>query len=322
MKVHRSISELVHAPGPVVLAIGVFDGVHLGHKSVLEKAKTEAQRIGGTAIPLSFDPHPARILRPDSAPLLLTATEHKLSLLESMGFTHTLLLSFDSAMAATSADSFIEALAAAARPLAAICVGSEWSFGKGRQGNLERLSQLGARLNFAEIGVPEVQIDGEPVSSTRIRNTVALGQLETAERLLGRSYSVMGKVLHGRALGRTIGFPTANLSLLNEQLPPGGVYAVRVQSRAFAGVRLGVANLGTKPTVEPSAVSPSLEVHLMDFSADLYGHILEVEFCSFLRAEQKFPSLDLLMKQIQLDAALAKELLSRGRPLGASTVSV
>jgi riboflavin kinase/FMN adenylyltransferase len=314
LKVHQSISELEHAPGPVVLAIGVFDGVHLGHRSVLERAQSEAQRIGGTAVPLSFDPHPARFLRPDAAPLLLTATEHKLALFKSMGFSHTLLLPFNASVAATSADAFIESLASAARPLAAICVGQEWSFGKGRQGNLERLSQLGAQLNFAEIGVPEVQVDGEPVSSTRIRKNVALGQLEEVERLLGRPYSVIGQVIHGKALGRTIGFPTANLALLEEQLPPNGVYAVQVRSGSFIGPRVGIANLGTRPTIDPNATQPSLEVHLLDFSGDLYGQVLEVEFSSYLRPEQKFASVEMLTKQIQQDASIARAYFSRRTP--------
>lgn len=309
MKVLHSISELAQVPGPVVLAIGVFDGLHLGHRAVLERAQEEASRIGGTAVPLSFDPHPARVLRPGNAPLLLTATEHKLRLLGGMGFSHTLLLPFDASMAATSADDFIGSLAGTARPLAAICVGHQWSFGKGRQGNLESLAKLGAQLGFAEIGVPELLREGEAVSSTRIRNAVAAGDFAQARLLLGRAYSVLGEVRHGRALGRTLGFPTANLDLFNEQLPPHGVYAVRVTGVAGEPARPGVANLGTRPTVSETAVPPTLEVHLLGFSGDLYGTILEVEFVSLLRHEQKFGSVELLRQQIQLDAARAASVL-------------
>lgn len=306
MKVHRSISELTHTPGPVVLAIGVFDGLHLGHRAVLERAQEEAHRVGGTAVPLSFDTHPARVLRPESAPLLLTASEHKLHLLHAMGFSHTLLLPFDQTLATTSADAFIQGLARAARPLAAICVGRDWSFGKGREGNLEKLATLGAQLNFREIGVSEIHIDGEVVSSTRIRSAVALGDLGEAERLLGRRYSVLGEVRHGRALGRTLGFPTANLALINEQLPPKGVYAVRVRGGSLVGPREGVANLGTRPTIDSTASHPSLEAHLFDVSQDLYGQTLEIEFASFLREEHKFSSLELLRQQIQQDAIEAR----------------
>ena len=309
VKVHHSISELAQVPGPVVLAIGVFDGLHLGHRAVLERAQEEARRIGGTAVPLSFDPHPARVLRPENAPLMLTAAEHKMRLLEAMGFSHTLLLPFNLTVAATSADDFIRSLAQTARPLAAICVGHQWSFGKGRQGNLESLAKLGSQLGFVEIGVPEILLEGEAVSSTRIRNAVAQGDFDQAKRLLGRAYSVLGEVQRGRALGRTIGFPTANLGLFNEQLPPNGVYAVRTTGDVRAEPIPGVANLGTRPTVESSPVQPTLEVHLLNYSGDLYGKILEVEFVAHLRGEQKFGSLDLLRQQIHLDTIRAREVL-------------
>jgi riboflavin kinase/FMN adenylyltransferase len=312
MKVLRSIAELADVPGPVVLAIGVFDGLHLGHHSVLSRALREAEHLGGTAVPLSFDPHPARVLRPEQPPLLLTATEHKLRLLAAMGFEDTLLLSFDAALRATPAEAFVRSLAAAARPLAAVCVGHQWSFGRGREGNLELLARLGAELHFEEIGVPEVQLEGEPVSSTRIRNAVAAGDISLASRLLGRGYTVLGDVCHGRALGRTIGFPTANLTLFNEQLPPNGVYAVRgalLGDETRALPFCGVANLGLRPTVEGDGARSSLEVHLFDFVGDIYGRRLEVEFVSFLREEKRFSSLALLQEQIARDASLARDLL-------------
>lgn len=311
VKVHRSIPELAKTPGPIVLAIGVFDGLHLGHRAVLERAQTEARRIGGTAVPLSFDPHPARVLRPEAAPLLLTSPEHKLHLLRAMGFSHAMLLPFDKTVAATSADAFIEDLAHAARPLAAICVGRDWSFGKGREGNLQKLASLGAKLRFQEIGIPEIELDGEIVSSTRIRTAIALGDFAEAERLLGRRYSVQGEVRHGRALGRTLGFPTANLALSSEQLPPNGVYAVRVAGSVLSRVHEGVANLGFRPTVDTTAVQPSLEVHLFDVSQDLYGHTLEVEFAAHLRAEQKFDSVEMLRAQIQQDTQRARTLFAQ-----------
>jgi riboflavin kinase/FMN adenylyltransferase len=311
VKVHRSISELAHAPGPVVLAIGVFDGLHLGHRAVLESAQTEANRLGGTAVPLSFDPHPAQVLRPEAAPLLLTSPAHKLNLLKGMGFSHSLLLSFDRTVASTSPDEFIKSLVHSARPLAAICVGQEWSFGKGRQGNLRKLAQLGAQLRFQEIGVPEIHLDGEAVSSTRIRNAVALGNFPEAERLLGRPFSLLAPVQHGRALGRTIGFPTANLVLSHQQLPPNGVYAVWVRLAQWNKVYAGVANLGTRPTVDSQALHPCLEVHLFDFEGDLYEQTIEVQFESLLRDERKFESLEQLREQIQRDAAQARTLLTR-----------
>ncbi len=312
MKVYGTIPELAEVRGPVVLAVGVFDGLHLGHKSVLQQAIEEAERIGGTAVPLSFDPHPARVLRPDAAPLLLTATRHKLSLLRDLGFQHALILPFDEQLAATHPDAFVTLLSEAARPLAAVCVGSSWCFGKGRQGNLERLAHLGRKLHFQGIGVSEFEIDGEPVSSTRIRTAIAEGDLARATRLLGRRYSVMGEVVLGRQMGRTIGFPTANLRLFNEQLPPNGVYAVKVRGthgRSPDVALPGVANLGSRPTIDPLACDVCLEVHLLDFSGDLYGRELEVEFVDFLRPEQRFASVALLQNQIATDASHARAIL-------------
>jgi riboflavin kinase/FMN adenylyltransferase len=321
MKVYGTIPELAEVQGPVVLAVGVFDGLHLGHRSVLQRAIEEAERIGGTAVPLSFDPHPARILRPEMAPLLLTATRHKLSLLKDLGFQHALILSFDQQLAGTHPDEFVTLLSTAARPLAAVCVGSSWCFGKGRQGNLERLAHLGRELHFQEIGVSEIEIDGEPVSSTRIRTAIAEGDLTRATRLLGRRYSVMGEVVRGRQLGRTIGFPTANLRLFNEQLPPNGVYAVRVRETGGPAPDVslpGVANLGSKPTVDHLAYDVCLEVHLLDFSGDIYGRELEVEFVDFLRPEQRFASVALLQNQIAKDAGHARAILIGATPKSTS----
>lgn len=318
MKIHRSISELPQVPGPVVLAIGVFDGLHLGHRAVLERAQIEAERLGGTAVPLSFDPHPAHVLRPDAAPLLLTPPEHKLHLFRGLGFSHALILPFDQTMAATSADAFIENLARAARPLAAICVGQEWSFGKGRHGNLQKLGQLGAQFHFQEIGVPEIQIDEEVVSSTRIRTAVTLGNFSEAGQLLGRPYSIFGQVQQGRALGRTIGFPTANIALSNQQLPPHGVYAVRVREVDSGKLFSGAANLGLRPTVDTLEAPLLLEVHLFDFSGDLYGKNLEVEFVAHLREQRKFASLALLRTQLELDTTQARAVLASSKAAGLS----
>jgi riboflavin kinase/FMN adenylyltransferase len=313
MKVLRSIPELTEVASPVVLAIGVFDGVHLGHQAVLSRAQDEAARIGARAVPLSFDPHPARVLRPEHPPLLLTGTGHKLRLLAAMGFEQILLLPFDASLRDTTAEAFVTSLAAAARPLVSVCVGHQWSFGRGRAGNLALLARLGAQLRFEEIGVPEVEWAGEPVSSTRIRNAIAVGNLELAGQMLGRRYTVLGEVAHGRALGRTLGFPTANLAPFSEQLPPNGVYAVRAKVPDGHGKDLclhGVANLGTRPTVSTNDNRPLLEVHLFDFTEDLYGQWLEVEFVSFLRGELRFESLALLQEQIRRDAELARRRLS------------
>lgn len=304
-----SIAELAQLPGPLFLAIGVFDGLHLGHQAVLRRALEDARAAGGTAVAVTFDPHPVRVLRPDQAPRLLTSTPHKLRLIREFGIAHVLLIPFDAAFATTPPADFIRALAAAARPLREICVGFEWSFGKGRAGNLALLEQLGGELGFAEVGVPTVEIDGEIVSSTLIRRAVEAGDLARAARLLGREFTILGTVVEGDHLGRQLGFPTANLSAHNEQFPPNGVYAVEAQLGAR---RLpGVVNIGVRPTIKHASGERVFEVHLFDFDETIYGEDLEITFREFLRPEQKFPSLDALRAQIARDAELTRNTLAR-----------
>lgn len=298
-----AIGGLSNLRGPVAIAAGVFDGVHLGHRAVIAQALAFAEANGGTAVVLTFDPHPASILRPDAAPALLTSTRHKLRILAAMGVEHTLVVPFTTDFAATAPAAFIEQLTAACN-LRQICVGHDWAFGKGRAGNLSLLTELGRKLGFTACGIPSVAIDGLPVSSTAIRAAVHTGDLPTAERLLGRSFSIFGTVIAGNKLGRTIGFPTANIRPESEQLPPNGVYAVSV-SMDNRTIR-GVANIGLRPTVESAAKERLLEVHLFDFANDLYGRDLEVQFHRFIRPEQKFASLDALKTQIAADAAEAR----------------
>jgi riboflavin kinase/FMN adenylyltransferase len=307
----RTIDQLRQVPGPIFLAIGVFDGVHLGHQAVIRRALEAARRDSGTAVVVTFDPHPVRVLRPEQAPRLLTSTAHKLQLIRELGVLHQLVIHFDQSFAATPPEDFIRQLASAAQPLREICVGFEWSFGKGRAGNLALLERLGTQLGFAEVGVPAVQIDGEIVSSTLIRGVVESGDLARAARLLGREFTILGTVVEGDHLGRQLGFPTANLSAHNEQYPPNGVYAV--QTKRDGRMLPGVANIGVRPTVKNASGERLLEVHLFDFDEDIYGEDLEVTFRKFLRPEQKFPSLDALRGQISRDALEARAQLGLAR---------
>jgi riboflavin kinase/FMN adenylyltransferase len=298
------IEELSRLPGPIYLAIGVFDGVHLGHQAVLGRAVDDAGATGGTAVAVTFDPHPARVLRPDSAPRLLTATAHKARLIRDLGVPWQLVLPFNRQFAATPPAEFIRQLAAASRPLREICVGHAWSFGAGRAGNLQLLEELGKELGFAEVGVPAVEIDGEIVSSTLIRQAVELGDFARAKRFLGRDYTILGTVVEGEQLGRKLGFPTANLSAHNEQFPPDGVYAI--EARLDGRTHRGVANIGVRPTVRERGGERLFEVHLFDFGETIYGLDLEVSFRRFLRGEQKFASLEELRAQIARDAEAAR----------------
>jgi riboflavin kinase/FMN adenylyltransferase len=303
----RTIGELRNLPGPLFLAIGVFDGVHRGHQAVIRRALEAARFAGGTAVVVTFDPHPVRVLRPEQAPRLLTSTAHKLRLIRDLGVMHQLVIPFDLEFAATPPEDFIRELAAAAQPLREICVGFEWSFGKGRAGNLALLDRLGKELGFDEVGVAAVEMDGEIISSTLIRAAVEKGDLARAAKLLGRDFTVLGTVVEGDRVGRKLGFPTANLSAHNEQYPPNGVYAV--EAKRGDQMLPGVANIGVRPTVKNAGGERLLEVHLFDFSEEIYGEDLEITFRKFLRPEQKFAGIEELRAQIQKDAEQAREFL-------------
>lgn len=299
----HSIAELASVPGPVHLAIGVFDGVHVGHQAVIRAALGQTS---GTAVVVTFDPHPARVLRPDRGPLMLTSTRHKLAILERLGVRHVLVVAFDASFAATPAEEFVAALQSACRPLGSVAVGHDWVFGYRARGTVALLRLMGVTVHAVEA----VEVDGAAARSTGVREALSNGDLPRAARLLGRPSTVLGTVASGRQLGRTIGFPTANLALENEQLPPNGVYAVRamLDGRLLAGV----ANLGLRPSVESEVPQRRLEVHLFDFDEDIYGREMEVEWVEFLRPEQAFPSLEALSAQIARDAVAARTRLAAG----------
>ena len=308
MRVLRSIPELAQVPGPVFLAIGVFDGVHLGHQAVISTAARHAEEAGGTAVVVTFDPHPAKFLRPQKSPRLLTATQHKIALIRALGVSHLLVLKFDRELASTSPTDFVRQLASSAKPLREICVGEEWSFGKNRAGNLTLLKELGGQLGFDVVGVEPVTSNGMIVSSTAIRKAVETGDFATATRMLGRDYTILGTVEEGKHLGRSIGFPTANLSAHSEQFPPNGVYAA--EGLLQGSTVRGVVNLGVRPTIGDESPDRVLEFHLFDFDRDLYGEDLELRFLKYLRPEQKFESLAALREQIARDVVAARRVFA------------
>ena len=306
MKILRSIDELSSLNGPIVLAAGTFDGLHLGHQALIRRAQEEASHVGGTAVVMTFDRHPASVVRPESAPKLLTPNTSKLAILEQMGVPVVLLLEFNESLSSISAGDFIRSITTASKPLNMICVGSQWSFGKGGEGNITLLKILGQELGFFVAGIDPVEIAGSPISSTRIRNAIACGNFQEAKNCLGRSFLLTGRVVTGAGLGTKIGFPTANLQVEGMQLPPDGVYAVRIQEGDKRHV--GVANIGIRPTVDPSSSQRTVEVHLFDFSESLVGRELGIEFIEFLRSERKFPDLSALTTQIAGDCETARSL--------------
>lgn len=309
MEILRSIPELSQWQGPLFLAIGVFDGVHRGHQAVISTSADHARAANGTPVVVTFDPHPEKVLRLQSAPHLLSATQHKVALIQALGVRHLLIINFDKQFAATEPEDFVRQLVAHSKPLREICVGHEWSFGKNRRGNLEFLKSLGAKMAFHVIGVPPVKTNDEVVSSTAIRQAIERGDFARAAAMLGREYTVLGTVVRGDSLGKKIGFPTANLSAHSEQFPPNGVYAA--VARLVDGMHCGVVNLGVRPTVTNGKSERVLEVHLFDFDRDIYGRDVEIRFVKFLRPETKFASVDALVAQIRRDVDQARELFAR-----------
>lgn len=307
MEILRSIPELSRLRGPLFLAIGVFDGVHLGHQAVISTSAKHARVENGTPVVVTFDPHPEKVLRPESAPHLLTATQHKVELIRRLGAAHLLIIRFDKEFARTSPEEFVQLLVANSAPLREICVGHEWSFGKDRAGNLDLLKQLGAEFNFDVIGIPPVKVNAEVVSSTAIRQAIDCGDFARAAEMLGRDYTILGTVVRGDDLGKKIGFPTANLSAHSEQFPPNGVY---VADASLDGQTYrGVVNLGVRPTLSAKA-ERILEIHLLDFARDLYGQDIEVRFIKYLRPEKKFSDVPALAAQIRRDIETARNMSS------------
>lgn len=292
------------------LAIGVFDGVHLGHQAVMQSASARARAQGGRSMMVTFEPHPARVLRPADAPRLLTSLPHKLRLAHRHGMDQALVVPFTREFSQASASQFLDALRSGGARVRSVSVGMDWRFGCDRSGDLDSLRAIGARSGFAVEGVPPQQRNGQLVSSTLIRSLIQAGKLEDAAGYLGRPYSVLAPVVRGLQLGRSLGFPTANLACADLQLPPFGVYA----GRGRLGEREwnAVLNLGSRPTVAAAGGVVQLEVHLLDYQGpEFYGEDLEITFHAALRGEQKFASVIALSEQIARDVERAREVLAR-----------
>jgi riboflavin kinase / FMN adenylyltransferase len=310
MKVLRAIDELKSLPGSAHLAIGVFDGLHIGHQAVIGRALESSRQTGGNAVVVTFDPHPVRVLRPAKAPRLLTSTRHKVKLIEKLGVDAVLLLEFTLEFAKTPPEIFVEKLVRAANRLRQICVGQEWTFGANRSGSIRLLEELAPKLGFEVASVSPVLIGDHVVSSTLIRSAVECGDLESAAKYLGRDFTILGTVTEGRQLGRRLGFPTANLRAHNELFPPNGVYAAKAWFRE--NQYGGVVNIGVRPTIENETGERILELHLFDFDRQIYGEDVEVAFLGYLRPEQKFSGVDELQAQIRRDAETARRIYEFG----------
>jgi riboflavin kinase/FMN adenylyltransferase len=312
ISLYRSLSDLPETTRGTVLAIGNFDGVHLGHQQVIADARALAAAKNVPLGVMLFDPHPQQFFAPDAPPFRLTRLVTRAALLADLGVDFTLALPFDATMAACEAEDFISDILLAQLGVSAVCVGYDFCFGKGRRGNFAMLQDIGGEVGFDTFATEAVlQPDStSPFSSSAIRNFLRDGDPEQAAQLMGHAFAIEAEVQKGDQRGRTIGFATANMPLHDYVLPKFGVYAVsaEVLDGAFAGQTLkGVANLGMRPTVGTD--KPRLESHFFDFEGDLYGANVRVSLLHFIRPEQKFDGLDALKAQISMDSDQAREML-------------
>lgn len=309
MNVDRQPAGLVAPAKPVCVAIGVFDGVHLGHQSILQDLKQHAEQLGASAVAVTFDRHPLAVVDPERAPRLIQTLGQRLNTLDHLGLDAAWVVEFNAAFSRLTGEEFIALLVQGFGRLSSIHVGQHFQFGYRRTGTIALLHQIEGRFGFAARGLPPCLQDGQPVSSTRIRQAIRHGDLHTADRMLGRPYALGGCVVVGDGRARRLGFPTANLDVAGLVLPPAGVYAARAR---WAGhVAHAVVNIGRRPTIDSANQVLGVEAHLLDRQIDLYGHDLELVLANRLRDERAFPSLDALKHQIAKDIAAARALLEK-----------
>jgi riboflavin kinase/FMN adenylyltransferase len=288
------------------ITLGIFDGLHLGHQKIIRRAIEKARELEGTSCVVTFDPHPREVLNPKDAPNLLTTTEKKAQLIERLGVDALCLVKFTQEFANIEAQEFVEKFLVGSLHMKAIIEGYDWGFGKGRKGDVRLLRQLSEKFHYDVEQVGPVEVNGQPVSSTFIRELVLSGQLDRAETYLGRKYSITGDIVGGARLGREIGFPTANIEPRHEAIPPDGIYAVWVE--VLGSCKPGTLNIGYRPTVS-SERRRSIEVNIMDFYHDIYDEKIEITFVAKLREEKKFSSVDALREQIKKDVEKARSIL-------------
>jgi riboflavin kinase/FMN adenylyltransferase len=304
MQIIHTAKDLKPRGKGVCLTIGFFDGVHLGHQQIIRQTIADARRHDAVALTLTFDRHPNAVVAPGRVPPLIYSLPQKLRAIESLGVDTVLLIRFDESFSRQTGDEFIRRLARDLGKIHSICVGTDFVFGHRRSGNVALLKKLGAEVGFTVHGLAAVSLDGRVVSSTRIREAIAAGDLDAASQMLGRPHAISGRVIEGERLGQQLGFPTANLDATGLALPPNGVYAglTRIKKKSY---RVAL-NIGFRPTIASPPPRLRVEAHLLDFSGELYGEELEVEMGGKLRDERKFASLTDLRRQIARDVALAR----------------
>lgn len=294
--------------GPLALTIGNFDGVHLGHQAMLSRLAAAARALGLPACVMTFEPHPREFFAPDQAPARITSLREKLELLDRAGIDRVQVVRFDYRFAQVNAEDFVTEVVHRALGARWVLVGDDFRFGARRAGDFAMLLRLGHALGFQVEAMSTVSVGDLRVSSTAVREALALGDLDTARRLLGRPYSISGRVVDGQKLGKKLGFPTANVLMKRNRPPLMGIFAVEVEGIEAQPLR-GVASLGVRPTVHDQG-RPTLEVHLLDFDRMIYGRHLRVNFLAKLRDEEKYPDLESLARQIARDVEQARQLFA------------
>ncbi len=314
MDVIRDLAQHPVSGTPHAVAIGVFDGVHRGHDEVIRATHALANTIGAKTAVVTFDPHPASLVRPETAPRLLTDLDQKLELLDAHGVDTVVVVSFDTAQASERAEDFVIRVLVEGLQTRGVVVGNDFHFGKGRGGNVELLASLGALHGFEVHGLGLIsRTDGkdEPVSSTAIRRALAGGEVATAARLLGRPHEIRGLVVEGDKRGRAIGFPTANIAVPRQMAMPADAVYAAFYFRPDGSRHRAAVNIGKRPTFYQDAEHSLLEAHLIGFTGDLYGEKARVQFVSLLRSEQRFDGIDSLKAQLAIDVGRASEALER-----------
>jgi riboflavin kinase/FMN adenylyltransferase len=301
MKIIQTAHQLGQGRRKVSLAIGVFDGIHLGHQQIIRQTIADARLHDALAVVITFDRHPGSVVAPDRAPKMIYSQSQKCRAIEQLGAEVMWEIHFDRNFSEKTGEVFIGELVRELGEIQSICVGADFVFGHRRSGNVALLQKLGPELGFQVHGLAAVSLDGQVVSSTRIREKIREGDFDAASQMLGRPYAICGQVIQGDRVGRELGFPTANLDVTHLNLPPNGVYAglCRVDGHSYRAA----VNLGLRPTLGSPQPQLRVEAHLLDFSGDLYGSELEVELGAKLRDERKFASKDELSRQIASDVA-------------------
>ncbi len=294
-----------------VVTIGNYDGVHLGHAALLNQVKAQSTRLELPACVMSFEPMPREFFDPAGSPGRLCTWRERFELLRDLGMDVLYLTPFSRAIASLTPEAFVQEILVNRLHVKLLYVGDDFRFGKGRSGGIRELRDMGQRFGYDVAQLPSECLDGDRVSSSLIRTALLAGDLDTAARFLGRPYSMSGRVISGQRLGRTLGYPTANIHPRRHSLPMSGIFAVRASGAALEGRMPGVANLGFRPTV--GGGEALLEVHVFDFDGDLYGQRLQVDFVAKLRDEEHFASLDEMVVQMHADSARAREVLGAAK---------